>query len=131
VLESPPTLLVRDGRLEPRVIQGERIALDDLFADLREAGFDNLGDIRVAIIESSGNMSVFPSDRDPERPGMWLLPEDVEPPEARVVSGFVACGRCGEVRRGAADADAECGRCLSNDGWRPAVTSPEPARQPA
>ena len=124
LVESVPTLLVREGRVETKAIQEEHIAVDELFADLREAGFDNLADVGLAIIESSGNLSVFPAKRDAVRTGLWLLPEGLNPPRERLAAGWAACRHCGEVVEGEVGSGA-CPRCNIPDGWCPAVRTPE------
>src|SRR5688572_16069737 len=64
-VESPPTLLIDHGVLLEDHLKSEAMSKDDLFVKLREAGIEDLGEIRYAFIEPSGQVSIFrlPADR--------------------------------------------------------------------
>jgi len=98
LVESEPTLLVRDGVILADALDGEHIAHDELLADLRESGFENLGDVRLAYLETSGNVSAFRRDaEDGQREGLSLLP-DVPGLEVPQDWGeCLACRRCGRL----------------------------------
>lgn len=57
VLESEPTLLVIDGKLLEHNMNRERIAPDELFSEMRKQSIEGLGQIRFAVLESSGNIT--------------------------------------------------------------------------
>jgi uncharacterized membrane protein YcaP (DUF421 family) len=59
VLAPPPEPLVRHGRLVARTLRRERISVDELMAKLREHGIDDLGLVRVALLEADGKISVI------------------------------------------------------------------------
>ncbi len=59
LLESEPTVLVQAGVVMLENLRRERISRGELFSELREAGVEQLGQVRVAILELSGNVSVF------------------------------------------------------------------------
>lgn len=50
VMEASPTLLVLDGRLLEDNLNHERIAPDELFAEMRKQGLDALASVRVAVL---------------------------------------------------------------------------------
>jgi uncharacterized membrane protein YcaP (DUF421 family) len=59
---SPPTLvLVRDGRLLRRNLARELITEDELWAQLRLQGVDDLSKVKEARIEADGRVSVITS----------------------------------------------------------------------
>lgn len=63
LLEPPPLLLVRDGKVIARNLRREFLTLDDLRSQLREAGIDSLDKVRAAYMESDGKFSVI--EREP------------------------------------------------------------------
>ncbi|MEJ1164807.1 YetF domain-containing protein [Variovorax sp. CCNWLW186] len=50
---------MRHGRLVTRTLRKERISVDELMAKLREHGIDDLGLVRVALLEADGKISVI------------------------------------------------------------------------
>lgn len=68
LVESPPTLLVSDGRLIETNMNRERIAPDELIAEMRKQGIARLSDVQWAVLESGGNISCVPF-RDRGSPG--------------------------------------------------------------
>jgi uncharacterized membrane protein YcaP (DUF421 family) len=65
VLEPPPLVLVRHGRIIHHNLRREMIGVDDLVSKLRERGIDRLDQVKLAMIESSGEVSVIPKDGKP------------------------------------------------------------------
>lgn len=57
--EPPPLLLVADGRINARNMRKEFLTRDDLDAQLRLAGVDDLAKVRKAYLESDGKFSVL------------------------------------------------------------------------
>jgi uncharacterized membrane protein YcaP (DUF421 family) len=64
VVESEPTLLVVDGKLLEQNMNRERIAPDELFSEMRKQSIEGLGQVRFAVLESSGNIT-FITKRGP------------------------------------------------------------------
>ncbi len=59
VLEAPPLLLIRHGRVNRRNLRREYLTLDDLISELRKKGIDRLEDVRACYMESDGEISVL------------------------------------------------------------------------
>jgi uncharacterized membrane protein YcaP (DUF421 family) len=57
IMESPPTLLVADGRLLEQNMNRERIAPEEVIAEMHKQGIERLADVKWAILESSGNIT--------------------------------------------------------------------------
>jgi uncharacterized membrane protein YcaP (DUF421 family) len=57
VVEAEPTLLVENGRLLEDAFNRERLAPDELFAEMRKRGVCDLSEVRFAVLESSGELS--------------------------------------------------------------------------
>jgi uncharacterized membrane protein YcaP (DUF421 family) len=59
LLEPPPLLLVRDGRVLRRNLRAELMTETELLGKLREQGVGELRDVARAYIETSGEISVI------------------------------------------------------------------------
>jgi uncharacterized membrane protein YcaP (DUF421 family) len=58
LLEGEPTLLVRDGKVLEGHLMREGMRLSELEAAIREHGFAQLADVKQAILEIDGSISV-------------------------------------------------------------------------
>ena len=67
MLEPPAEVVVRHGKPVHKVLRREMITLDELAGKLREQGVEHMADVRVARLESDGQLSVIRySQRDNE-----------------------------------------------------------------
>ena len=63
LIEPPPLPLIKEGRLLRRNMRRELITEDELISHLREQGVDNWKKVKVAFIESDGQISVVPYEQ--------------------------------------------------------------------
>ena len=59
ILEAPPLLLVRHGRIVHRNLRREFLKVSELEAELRKQGVADLKEVRAAYMESDGHISVI------------------------------------------------------------------------
>src|SRR5436305_2230430 len=59
-LEGHPLVLVEDGRPIDANLKSQRLALDEVLSEARMQQVDSLDDIRWAILETNGSISVIP-----------------------------------------------------------------------
>lgn len=57
ILFGIPAVVIRDGRVLDDVLRVERVPVDEVLMAAREAGIDDLRDVRVGIIEADGRFS--------------------------------------------------------------------------
>jgi uncharacterized membrane protein YcaP (DUF421 family) len=62
LLSPPPLLIVRDGKMLRRNMRKEFLTEQELMAQLREQGVENLEDVKSAHLEGDGNISVIPKE---------------------------------------------------------------------
>ena len=55
---APPTILVRNGRIQKKELAKERLNEEELFSELRMMGVDNLEEVKQATLEPNGSVSV-------------------------------------------------------------------------
>lgn len=63
-IEGEPRLLVRDGRLLERAIEAEGLEADEVRAAIRSHGLADVGEVRFAVLETDGSISVIPRDEE-------------------------------------------------------------------
>lgn len=74
LLEPPPLLLVKNGRLQRRNMRHELITTEELWGKLRMQGVKDLAEVQSACIESDGEISVLKTGapQDTQSPGRKL-----------------------------------------------------------
>jgi uncharacterized membrane protein YcaP (DUF421 family) len=75
LLEPRPLQLVKDGKLVRENMDAESITDEELEAQLREHGIDDVSKVKAAYIESEGNVSVIPKDDHKPSPAPDGTPE--------------------------------------------------------
>lgn len=129
-LEGQPCCVVEDGVLNLKSIDGERFSREELFMLLREKGVSQLGQVRRAYVEPSGNVSAFRWPDDRAKPGLPIIPpyDEWTPQPGLTLTGaarrdgvLYACWKCGHSEH-AAHAQS-CSRCEGN-AWTAATCDP-------
>ncbi|TLY28750.1 MAG: DUF421 domain-containing protein [Ignavibacteria bacterium] len=59
-IEGTPTLLIHNGRIIRSHLESEEITEEELERVIREHGIENILDVKVAVMESDGMVSVIP-----------------------------------------------------------------------
>ncbi|MDU5144391.1 MAG: DUF421 domain-containing protein [Paenibacillus dendritiformis] len=59
LFDGKPSIIIKNGQLDRPEMARQRYNLDDLMQQLREQGVDNIGDVRYAILEANGKLTVF------------------------------------------------------------------------
>src|SRR5690606_35497291 len=58
-----PSVLVHNGKLFERTLNTERVAPDEIFAEMHKAGLQTLDEVEWAILESDGKIAIVPAQR--------------------------------------------------------------------
>jgi uncharacterized membrane protein YcaP (DUF421 family) len=62
LLEFQPTVIGRNGAWLPEALDKEGLDEDDLGAALREHGLDSIKEMKLAVLEQDGSLSIVPTD---------------------------------------------------------------------
>jgi uncharacterized membrane protein YcaP (DUF421 family) len=62
-LEGQPVVLVENGNMIERNMKRERITLEDIESEGRQQQITDLGDIRWALLETNGRISIIPASK--------------------------------------------------------------------
>ena len=63
IIEGKPQVLVQNGIVDEKTLAQERLTRHELMAAVRRAGVGSLEEVHIAILETSGNISVIPRVR--------------------------------------------------------------------
>jgi len=61
-VEGTPTLLVNDGKLVMEHLAREGLDSDDVLMAIREHGIAEISDVKMAVLETDGSISIIPAD---------------------------------------------------------------------
>ena len=62
IAEAPPSLIVRHGRIDERLMHMERVRPDEIFSEMHKAGIERISQVRWGFLEPDGKMSFVRSD---------------------------------------------------------------------
>jgi uncharacterized membrane protein YcaP (DUF421 family) len=58
LIEPPPTVVVQDGQISKVALEKEGLSETDVEMAIREHGVDKLSDVKMAVLENDGSISV-------------------------------------------------------------------------
>ena len=67
LVESPPTTIAQDGAWVPGALEREELSPEDVMMALHEHGLTDVKEVKLAVLEGDGMISVVP--RDPSKAG--------------------------------------------------------------
>ncbi|WP_298019600.1 DUF421 domain-containing protein [uncultured Dysosmobacter sp.] len=97
-----PSILIRNGQLQQEAMRKNRYTLDELLEELRGQGISGIEDVKYAILENSGQLSILPWTRQKPPTASQLglkLEDDVTLPVVLVNDGralrknLISCGK--------------------------------------
>ncbi|WP_438351852.1 DUF421 domain-containing protein [Paenibacillus sp. FA6] len=62
LFDGKPVVLISNGKLHRDTMKKQRYNLDDLMFQIRQKDIDNIADVEFAILETTGQLTVFPKD---------------------------------------------------------------------
>ena len=63
-IDGKPTVIIKNGKVVFSKMTKLRYTLDDLLSQLREQGIKNIQQVDYAVLENSGELSVFQNTKD-------------------------------------------------------------------
>lgn len=119
-IEGKPIYLIEEGVFSFKNFKKEDLALDEFFAELRLRNIDHLGQVRLAILETTGSVSVFFYDDEQVKFGLPILPHDFNNLFENIpLSDTYSCVFCGNTKELKPANEVKCERCERNK-WIPA-----------
>lgn len=117
LLEGKPLPVIEQGELAWKNLQAENMTEFEFFMELRINGVEQLGQVRLAILETNGQISLYYyADRD-VKAGLCILPPPHNASFATIPrDDEYACVRCSAVLKLRAGDKQLCPRC-ANAEW--------------
>jgi uncharacterized membrane protein YcaP (DUF421 family) len=78
LVEGKPVCLIKKGEFSIENFKKESLGEDEFFAELRLQSVSQLGQIELAIEESSGNISIFYYPEEEVKYGLPIMPDSLE-----------------------------------------------------
>lgn len=67
IIEENPSFIIKNGIIDQKKMKKLRYNIDDLMQQIRSDGIDNISQIKFAILESNGNLSVIEKGKENSR----------------------------------------------------------------
>lgn len=115
VLEGRPIYIVKNGLLIVEDIKQEKYSYDEFFAEMRQKKIEHLGQVKMALLETDGCLSVIPYSKENIKWGLPLFPDEYKIADHHNIDHFYSCMLCGQTQR-LNHLKEECPRC-QNTKW--------------
>ena len=91
VMCGTPAILIRNGEVQQDAMRENRYTLDELLEQLRGQGYVSVDEVRWAVLENSGQLSILPwaRQRPPTAEELGLTPEEDELPFILINDGRI------------------------------------------
>ncbi|KNC91070.1 DUF421 domain-containing protein [Trabulsiella odontotermitis] len=112
ILEGKPVVVIENGELAWEKLNAENLTEFEFFMELRLRGVEQLGQVRLAIMETNGQVSVYFYPDDQVKKGLTILPKYCNE-RFKVIPEHddYACVRCSAVRQMETGDKLVCPRC--------------------
>ncbi|WP_047443872.1 YetF domain-containing protein [Chryseobacterium sp. JAH] len=121
LLEGKAICLIQDGVFSIDNFKKENLGSDEFFSELRLKGVSHLGQVEMAIEETSGDISVFFFDEESIRYGLPVMPNSLDHPLRHIEKeSHYSCTFCGYTEGKTAGEAGKCKNC-GKQNWVVAV----------
>jgi uncharacterized membrane protein YcaP (DUF421 family) len=116
-LEGKPIYLIKESVFSVDNFEKENIVIDEFFSELRQQSVDHLGQVRLVILETSGDISIFYFEDDKVKYGLPILPHEFENCFNVITEEQIySCTFCGTTQRLSPREQIKCENC-KRDKW--------------
>lgn len=117
IIEGKSICLVQHGKFAVDNFQKEALGQDEFFSELRLKGVSHLGQVETAIMETSGQISVFFYSDDKIKHGLPIMPGSLDNQTRKISkAGYYACVFCGHTEKLEPASKHICSVC-KKDRW--------------
>lgn len=123
-IDGLPITVIKDGLYELESLAKLNISSSELLMELRQQGVEHLGQVRLALVETDGDVSLYFYNQEDLRPGLSVLPlEHREEFKKPPIAALYCCVNCGFAQCIEQEQEVPCPRC-DHDIWSTALTTP-------
>ena len=107
--------MIENGEFVLGVRKDHTFAKDEFFAEMRAASIEHVGQVRIAVLETNGQVSFFYYSDEDVKPGLPVLPKPYNKRSKNISkAGKYACTFCANVMK--LEKENKCDRC-GHDEW--------------
>ena len=121
LLEGRCTCVIENGRFAIENFKKEALAQDEFFAELRQKSVSHLGQVQLAILETTGSISVFYYENEEVKYGLPILPALFAKKYREIEKeGYYSCSFCG-LTEWLQPTELQVCKCCKKDKWVKAI----------
>lgn len=122
-IDGLPVTVIRDGLYELESLEKLNISSSELLMELRQQGVEHLGQVKLGLVETDGDVSLYFYEEEDLHPGLSVLPpEHRDEFKKTPASGLYCCVNCGFAQYIKQEQEAPCSRC-DHDVWSTALST--------
>jgi uncharacterized membrane protein YcaP (DUF421 family) len=123
LIEGKPICLIRNGMFCIEEFKKEPIAADEFFAELRQLHVEHLGQLRLTLIETNGNLSLLFFESESVEYGLPIVPEIFNNKSTIIATkSHYSCNFCGFTEIIKPTKEKICKNCNHNE-WVKSINS--------
>ena len=114
-IDGLPVTVISNGMFEMKAFETLNMSNSELLMELRQQGVEHLGQVRLGLVETDGDLSLYFHDEKDLCPGLSVLPEEHRPEfQQAPASALYCCVKCGFAQSIDKEQEARCLRCSHN-----------------
>lgn len=122
-IDGMPVTVISNGLYEIKAFDTLNMSYSELLMELRQQGVEHLGQVRLALVETDGDVSLYFYEEEDLRPGLSVLPQEHRSEFKKIpVSAIYCCVKCGAAQSIDKEHEARCLRC-DHDIWSAALNT--------
>lgn len=122
IIEGEPIYVIENGKFVLGVHKDHTFAKDEFFSEMRQESIEHLGQVKTAILETTGNISFYYHTDDEVQYGLPVLPKPYQKKSEHIAEkNIYACTYCGHTEE-LMSGRHSCARCSKNE-WVAAINT--------
>lgn len=122
LIEGKPLYIVENGMMVIESMKKEKYSHDEFFAEMRQQNIEHLGQIRVALLETDGCLSIVFFEEKHTKWGLPIFPTPYKKSTHLDTEQFYSCMYCGMTQY-LKTLEQNCVRCNRSD-WAKSLNTP-------
>lgn len=111
IIEGEPLYVIEDGMFVLGVKKDHTFAKDEFFSEMRQESIEHVGQVKTAILETTGNISFYYYHDDQVTYGLPILPKNYQKKMINIIKEDIyACTYCGHTQE-LKPGQQNCTRC--------------------
>nr|WP_314498791.1 YetF domain-containing protein [uncultured Chryseobacterium sp.] len=122
IIEGEPVYVIENGNFVLGVKKDHTFAKDEFFSEMRQESIEHIGQVKTAILETTGNISFYYYENDQVSYGLPILPKRYKEKINRIITEDIyACTYCAHTEA-LEPGEHTCTRCDHSE-WVKAINT--------